>query len=82
MPQVLGKFLDEQLTEAGRELGKPNLPLEVLMALVTNEGTKRSLSLEELQQHLSEKKGISKDDVAFCVKKFYENRILRELKVE
>ena len=81
LPEVLSDFLDEQTEEIDRELGQKGLALEVLMALVTNEGTKRSLGLESLQGLLAEKKGFAPDVVRRCVDILYERKILRELKV-
>ena len=81
LPQVLGDFLDEQIREVEQELEKPGVALEVLMAMVTNEGTKRNLGIEELKELLWEKKQIEAIDIEFCVNRFYERKILRERKV-
>lgn len=81
LPQVLGDFLDEQISDVEKELGEAGIALEVLMTMVTNEGTKRSLGIKELQEILWEKKQIKPEDVELCVKRFYERKILRELKL-
>jgi AAA+ ATPase superfamily predicted ATPase len=79
LPKVLSNFLDEQLTEVERQLGKKGVALEVLMALVTDDGTKRSLSLPEMEAYLKEKRKIAAEDVRFCVEEFSRRKILRGL---
>ena len=81
LPEVLSDFLDEQTEEIDKELNQKGLALEVLMALVTNEGTKRSMSLVSLQKLLAEKKGFAPEQVSRCIELLYERKILRELKI-
>ncbi|MEL6673348.1 MAG: ATP-binding protein [Bacteroidota bacterium] len=79
LKDVLGDFLDEQLSQLEIELGKKDVPLDVLFALVTDDGTKRAQQTEAIKESLYRRKNISRDDVEFCIKRFSEMRIFKEI---
>lgn len=79
LKDVLGNFLDEQLNQLEAEMGKKGVPLDVLFALVTDDGTKRSQDTELIKESLLRRKNISTEDVEYCIKRFSEMRIFKEL---
>lgn len=79
LKDVLGDFLEEQLNQLEAELGKKGVPLDVLFALVTDDGTKRSQDTNMIKETLFRRKNISKEDVEYCIKRFSEMRIFKEL---
>ncbi len=81
LPQVLSDFLEEQMTVVDKILGFPNISLTLLSAFVTNEGTKQSRHLSELVDKLKIEKNIPPSVSNACIQKFYERRLLRELKM-
>ena len=81
LPQVLSDFLEEQMTIVDKILDSPNISLTLLSAFVTNEGTKQSCHLSELVDKLKIEKNIPPSVSHACIQKFYEKRILRELKM-
>lgn len=86
LDDVLAAFLDEQIDTleaelAEKKLGKPGTPMSVLFALVTDNGTKQSIGTPELQQFLAERRSLDAQAVDYCLKRFKEMRILRELEV-
>ena len=81
LPQVLSDFLEDQMTVVDKILEYPNISLMLLTAFVTNDGTKQSRHLNELIDELETHKNIPPSVSNACIHKFYERRILRELKV-
>ena len=85
LEEVLADFLDEQLGLVEANLARrgvkqvKGLPLEILFALVTEDGTKRNLDPVEIQAVLPPQLGISSDDLNFCLEEFYRIRLLRRL---
>ena len=82
---VLSGFLDEQiksiehgLTERGIE-SPEGLPLEVLFAMVTDDGTKQQVNLDQIMDALPSNRKISKTDLQFCLDYFKELKMLRQL---
>jgi hypothetical protein len=88
LANVMSDFLDEALgtIEAGlanRGVGQPRgIPLEVLFALVTEEGTKRNLDVPTILEALPANRRIEESDLRFCLKEFERMRLLRSLAVE
>ncbi len=82
LEDILGDFLSEQLQVVSRELKDPaksEIPLDVLFALVTENATKRSLEVPAIKDILKRRKNIHPDDVDFCVRRFTEMRLVREV---
>lgn len=88
MENVLSTFLDEQFQQIEIRLAQKNnqkeqvyrgLCLEVLFALVTIQGTKQALSLEEIQKEVTNKLATTKD-IEFCLEAFKNIRLLRSQK--
>lgn len=85
LADVLAVFLDEQLgaieaTLRARGVAKPEgIPLEVLFALVTEEGTKRNLDLPGLLKALPKNRGLEEQHVDFCLHEFERVRLVRPL---
>ena len=79
LKDVLGDFLDEQLDLLELELGKEGVPLAVLFSLVTDDGTKRAQETEAIKETLFRRKEISKEDVDYCIRRFSEMRIFKEI---
>ncbi len=85
---VLSDFLDEQIEKLETELqmieevSYQGLPMDILYQLVTDDGTKRSISVEELAEELlknqkAKKQGVSKTIIEHCVNRFNHLRIIR-----
>ncbi len=81
LEDIMGDFLEDQLKIMARELGpnKSELPLTILYALVSDDGTKRSLDTGQIRELLPAELAVSGSDIDFCVKRFEEMRILRSL---
>lgn len=78
LTNVLSEFLDEQLLNLDRQSPKPGMALDILFALVTNNGTKRTLEQEALVRKLAEEKGFSRSFLVESLSKLKAARILRE----
>lgn len=84
LEDVLSDFLDEQIAVIETELAeqgskKKGIPMDVLFALVTDNGTKQSMTIETIKESLLKRKQIAGEYVDFCIKRFKQMRILREL---
>lgn len=94
MKNVLSEFIDEQLEalEADLQRGEdktgqpipkhPNptgLPLEILFTLVTDNGTKQAVDPAYIQSRLPTNRSISVPLIEYCLKRFEEVRLLRQL---
>jgi hypothetical protein len=82
MENVLADFLDEQLEQLERELKakgltQRGLPNDLLLALITDEGTRNAETIDRLRRTLAEKKGIAPEYIDFLIRRFFEIRILR-----
>lgn len=88
LENVLSAFLDERLVtiEAGlaqRGVRQPKgIPLEVLFALVTEEGTKRNLSVPEILDALPGKSDVGEPNIRFCLTEFERLRLVHPLAAE
>jgi hypothetical protein len=82
---VLEMFLKEQLDQIETELKQKGstvngIPMTVLFSLVTDDGNKKALQTEAIYEQLFKRKGITKSEIDYCIKKFQELRILQEVK--
>jgi hypothetical protein len=82
---VLSAFLDEELVaiEAGlskRGVAQPQgIPLEVLFALVTEEGTKRNLDVASILDALPGNRDIGEPHLRYCLAELERIRLVRPL---
>lgn len=86
---VLSDFLEEQLNQLEDELAtvkkvaNKGIPIDILFALVTDDGTKRSLSTAELISRLTisresdQEEAIRPDLIEYCIERFNQLRIIR-----
>ena len=58
---------------------KKGTPLDILFELVTDNGTKHAIDLEQIKKRLKKSKDIEPTVIDYCVNRFKEMRILREL---
>lgn len=82
LEDVLEGFLKEQLYKVNKELDQweavpKNLALEVLLTLVTEQGTKKSLDDQQLIDQVNKRKTVSPKAIAYCIKRFQDLRIIR-----
>ena len=84
LDDVMAYFLDEQLEALERELEQHfeieanNIPLKILFELVTDNGTKQTVDMRCIARDLKND-NIDSIVVEYCIKRFREMRILREL---
>jgi hypothetical protein len=85
MENVISDFLDEEMTNIETRLTKERnikqakgLPMEILFALVSNDGTKKPSVIDEILDNLPGNKQMKVEDIAFCLDEFKRIRILRE----
>lgn len=81
---VLEVFLSEQTDIIESELFEQGskvkgIPTTVLFTLVTEDGTKKAIETENLYVSLLKRKGITKNEIDYCIKRFQELRILQEV---
>ena len=86
---VLSDFLEEQLQlmemelKTKKNINKEGVPMEILYALVTDDGTKRSLNMEDLKKDLirasDSSQKLSPEIIEFCINRFNDLRIIRIL---
>jgi hypothetical protein len=85
LANVISAFLDEQLgaIEGGlraRGVAQPQgIPLEVLFALVTEEGTKRNLDVPGILEALPQNRAITEPDVRYVLDELQRLRLVRAL---
>lgn len=84
LEDVLSAFLDEQIDVIEIELEeqgvkKRGIPMDVLFALVTDNGTKQSMTVKLIKESLSKRKKIDPKYIDYCIERFKQMRILREL---
>lgn len=84
LEDVMSSFLDEQIDVIEKELQQQNIeqkgiPLDILFTLVTDNGTKQAVDINDIKKELSVQKQIKPSTVDYCIKRFKEMRILREL---
>ena len=84
MEGVISDFVDEQLKVIDLELEAKGIrerqvALEILFALVTDDGTKRNRRSENIEERLQTRKGISAEITDYCIKRFHELKLIRIL---
>jgi len=84
LEDVLSDFLDEQVEVIEEELAKKGvkkkgIPMDVLFALVTDNGTKQSMDVNIIKDNLMKRKKIVGKHIDYCIERFKQMRILREL---
>ena len=85
MKNVLTDFLLEQVAQLELELqamGLENakgIPLEILYALVTEQGTKQALEPKEILEILPQNRGLTLETVTYCLEQLYKLKILRQV---
>lgn len=85
LEDVMSFFLDNQLRILEEELAekfkdiKKGVPLDILFELVTDNGTKHAIDLEQIKNRLKRSKSIEPLVVDYCIGRFKDMRILREL---
>lgn len=85
LEDVMSEFLDEQIALLEVELAeryrdiKKGVPMDVLFELVTNNGTKQPEDVVAIQTRLSKTKEIPPGAVEYCVQRFEDMRIIRQL---
>ena len=84
LEDVLSDFLDEQVEVIEEELvekgvTKKGIPMDVLFALVTDNGTKQSMTVKLIKDNLMKRKKIVGEHIDYCIERFKQMRILREL---
>lgn len=82
LEDVLSDFLEEQIQTLETELAalgiaQKGLPLDLLFALVTEDGTKKSVETGLIKNLLQKKKGINPEIVDYCLKQFEKLKIVR-----
>lgn len=83
LEDVLGLVLAEEMVDLDVELAKrgakrPGIPKSVLAELVTSEGDKHVMSVDELRHILQSKENINPEHVDFCIQSLLEIRILTD----
>ena len=88
LSEVLRDFLTnhlkaiEQGLKRQRGVTKPEgIPLEILFALVTEDGTKRNLDVRSIVEALPRNREIEESHVRFCLEEFERLRLVRTLAV-
>ncbi|MFK7797910.1 MAG: ATP-binding protein [Aureispira sp.] len=85
LEDVMSEFLDEQLAILSTELNENYknvdgaVPMNILFELVTDTGTKQAEDVEQIKKRLKQSKNIDAAVVDYCIQRFKEMRILREL---
>lgn len=85
LEDILTDFLREQLEVLEMELKdkfkimQKGIPLDVLFALVTEDGTKKSIVTDMVKQQLEQRKKIDPEIVDYCIMRFNALRIIRVL---
>ncbi len=85
MANVIDDFLEEELAHIEQKLAQDRqikqpkgLPLEILFALVSDDGTKKPSDMRSIMDKLPENRQMSEVDIQFCLDEFKRIRILRE----
>lgn len=82
LEDVLEGFLKEQLYKVNKELEEweavpKNLALEVLLNLVTEQGTKKSMDHHQLIGQVNKRRAVDAEAIAYCIQRFLDLRIIR-----
>jgi GTPase SAR1 family protein len=81
---VMSLFLDEQLSVLDKELiaqnvKQKNVPIDILFTMVTDTGTKQPVDINTIKRQLKNTKGIEPSMVDYCIGRFRDMRIIRDL---
>jgi GTPase SAR1 family protein len=82
---VMGSFLEEQLEiietelEHNLKIKAKGVPIDILFTMVTDNATKKAIEIDEIKAELKKTKNIDEKVVDYCIDRFKEMRILREL---
>ena len=81
---VMSLFLDEQILILENELKikgiqQKGLPIELLFFMVTDNGTKQSVEIEDIKKQMSHRPEVSGEIIDYCINFFKSIRIVREL---
>ena len=84
LEKVLNTFLEDQLTQLEKELREKGatstgIPFSILLKMVTEEGTKRTLGKQALTDQLCKKEGIRPELISFCLDRFKKLRIIKSI---
>ncbi len=79
---VLADFLDEQLAEIDRDLGKDDVALSVLFVFVSEDGTNQYIHRKYLEDYLMKTKKISKHEIEYCLRELQAKRILKRVIID
>ena len=88
MQNVLSQFLEEQLKGMENRLrergvAKPQgIPLEILFTLVTEDGTKRNMTYENILKNLPRNRQITTEQLDYCLDEFQKIKLLRRFAEE
>ncbi len=86
LEDVMSLFLDEQISILEKELAsmginRRGVPIDVLFTMITDTGTKQSVDINQIKRQLKSAKQIEAHTVDYCIKRFKEMRIIRDLSV-
>lgn len=81
---VLTDFLEEQISSLERELREKGIqesgiPLSVLLALITDDGTKKISTVNDIRNELFKRRSIPAEIVNYCVDRFVDLRLIKIL---
>lgn len=85
LADVMNNFLEEQVNILKNEIkekfktSKETVPWDILFELVTDNGTKHAIDLSQIKTRLKRSKNIEPTVIDYCIGRFKEMRILREL---
>lgn len=86
LEDVMSLFLDEQISLLEKELvdmgvQRRGVPVDILFTMVTDTGTKQAVDVNQIKRQLKNTKQIEANVVDYCIARFKEMRIIRDLNV-
>ena len=84
---VLTDFLEEQLSGLEFELerkqvAEKGVPIDILLELITEDGTKRMTTTESIKERLRKRKQIDPTIIEYCINRFVDFRLIKILGTE
>lgn len=84
LANIISDFVEEQVKVVSAELKqrgqtRDNLALEILYALVTDDGTKRIMNDGSLRERVQQRTAIDAETVDYCIRRFNELKLIRIL---
>lgn len=84
LANIISDFVEEQVKLVSAELKarghtRDNLALEILFALVTDDGTKRIVNDETVRERVQKRTAIDAETVDYCLRRFNELKLIRIL---